>query len=84
MSQQLGFFRLRRKPWTRLAINHPCLASAHQLEVVSIGNLDHELAFLLTVFLLALFALLAVFSRFVLALINDLLDSFFFVGGIFL
>src|SRR6202008_3064171 len=52
----------------------------HKFEVVSVRNFPHELAAILAFLHFFLFSFLASLFRFVLALVDDLLDLLFFLG----
>src|SRR5260370_4961463 len=72
----------------RLRVNRPGIAathrfSSHQVGVVSLGSFMNELAPLFGIFLCLPLTLLARFFGLVLALVDDLLNLFFFLGCIF-
>ena len=88
LREKLGFLHVRLKLRTRLAVDHPSLATSdqfcsHQLEVVSVGDFAHEFAAIFAFLLFFLFPLSALFLRFVRALVNDFLDLYFFLGRVF-
>ena len=86
--QKFGFPSARFVTGSGIGINHIDFAAlecfhAGETEVVGIGDFLDELARLFAILLFFLQPLPAVVLRFVLALIDQLLDPFFFLGGIF-
>ena len=81
--KKLRIFFVRLKARTRFAIDYPCLPpvdqlSPHQSEVVGVGHFAYKLALFVTGFGLFLLPLAAFLVRFVLMLVDDLLDLFLF------
>ena len=73
----------RGSPSMTQASRPPTCSVSHQLEVVGVGNFAHELAAIFALFDFFLLAFLAILLRFVLALVDDLLDLLFFFGRLF-